>query len=352
MTNNELRDLIAYDLHYKRRLSYKKIAQTLQLVGYPGRTVLDELFEGVLSTVARKELEHRVFEAYPELFTERNPAAEFGSKAHQDYYATRHGSRKTSDRASRARKAGSAALAADDPARERKAQEKAMTRILGPSGKTHAIKIIAQKKPLDLATLEHWSRQGWTLYPAATAPGQLGKLLFGTTENPTEAELQRILGPMGEARAVIVATSTAAITRAVVQDWRGMGYDVAPAPKRFREGNFPVIRNPKPRRTRRHVKKNPEYRDHATEAAIAKARDWFGLDSLLTEPELMDYQAPEAAVLIGRIVAIEYFSDKFDGKGRVYRHDFERQHDLILSVDGATMIVSPPMRVTKRGIEG
>jgi len=111
-------------------------------------------------------------------------------------------------------------------------------------------------------------------------------------------------------------------------------------------------KNPKPRKTRRKVKRNPEYKDHATEAAIAKAKDWFGLDSLLTEPELVDYQAPEAAVLIGRLVAVEYYSDKFDGKGRVYRHDLDRPRDLAVSVDGGTMMIFPPLKITKRGIEG
>ena len=118
------------------------------------------------------------------------------------------------------------------------------------------------------------------------------------------------------------------------------------------EGIFPVNKNPKPRRVRKTVHKNPPARDHVTEAAIAKARDWFGLDSLVTEPELLDWKPPEAAVLIGRLVAIEYSSDKFDGKDRVYRHELDRTRELYVSIDGSCFIVTPALRVTKRGLEG
>lgn len=108
----------------------------------------------------------------------------------------------------------------------------------------------------------------------------------------------------------------------------------------------------KPRHTRKTVRRNPAQRDHATEAAIAKAKDWFGLDSLLTEPEQLAWTPPAAAVLIGRLVAIEYASDKYDGKERVYRHDLDHPRDLAISIDGSTMIVTPALRVTKRGLEG
>lgn len=116
-----------------------------------------------------------------------------------------------------------------------------------------------------------------------------------------------------------------------------------------------VSKNPgRPRKVRRSVKRNPEpgRLDKVTQAAIAKAKDWFGDESLVTAPELVEWEPPAAAVLIGRIVAIEYYSDKFDGKGRVYRHDVTGQRDLAISIDGGTMMVFPPLRVTKRGIEG
>lgn len=93
-------------------------------------------------------------------------------------------------------------------------------------------------------------------------------------------------------------------------------------------------------------------RKDATTKAIAKARAWFGRDDLVTEPETLPWTPPEAVVELGRILAIEYLSDKFDGKMRAYRHDFTKNRTIAVSVDGGTVIVTPPMRITKRGIEG
>lgn len=90
----------------------------------------------------------------------------------------------------------------------------------------------------------------------------------------------------------------------------------------------------------------------AVTVAINKAKDWFGRDDLVTDPETLPWSPPAAAVEIGRLVAIEYLSDKFDGKSRVYRHEFTKNHAVAVSVDGGTMIIFPPMRITKRGIEG
>jgi hypothetical protein len=108
----------------------------------------------------------------------------------------------------------------------------------------------------------------------------------------------------------------------------------------------------RPRGSRKTVHKNPPERDHATEAAIAKALEWFGEESLLTDPEDLPWTPPAAAVLVGRLVAIEYASDKWDGKERVYRHDLDRPCNLAISIDGSTIILDPPLRVTKRGLEG
>lgn len=86
---------------------------------------------------------------------------------------------------------------------------------------------------------------------------------------------------------------------------------------------------------------------------LAKALAWFGDENLLTEPRILkNYEAPQAAVEIGEIVAIEYDSNKFDGVSRIYRHDATRKRKLFISPDGATLIVWPPFKITKRGIEG
>lgn len=104
------------------------------------------------------------------------------------------------------------------------------------------------------------------------------------------------------------------------------------------------------------AKKNPAgYGDHGPEerAALKKAKAWYGDEELVTEPKpLRGYSAPTAAVEIGTITAIEYDSNKFDGKGRIYRHDVTKKRKLFISLDGSTLIVWPPFKVTKRGIEG
>jgi len=113
------------------------------------------------------------------------------------------------------------------------------------------------------------------------------------------------------------------------------------------------------------VKKNPspgveKFGDHATAtqriaaaAAERKARAFFGHPDLETRAKkLKGYKAPLAFVDIGNVVALEYDSDKFDGIERIYRHEAEKKRKFLISVDGSTIIVHPPFKITKRGIEG
>ena len=86
--------------------------------------------------------------------------------------------------------------------------------------------------------------------------------------------------------------------------------------------------------------------------AEKKARAWFGKDSLVTKAQEIDWTPPESAVHIGQFIAIEYLSDKFDGVKRIYRHDVTKVRQMLLSPDGSTIIVDPPFKITKRGIEG
>jgi hypothetical protein len=90
----------------------------------------------------------------------------------------------------------------------------------------------------------------------------------------------------------------------------------------------------------------------ATKEATRKAEEWFDCEALMTEPQQLKWKPPRAAVLVGQIVAIEYLSDKFDGKERVYRHEFDELRLMAISPDGATIVVDPPMKITRRGIEG
>ena len=93
-------------------------------------------------------------------------------------------------------------------------------------------------------------------------------------------------------------------------------------------------------------------RSEATQEATRKAEEWFGSDDLVTKPERLAWTPPKAAVMVGQIVAIEYLSDKFDGVERVYRHEFDEMRLMAISPDGSTIVVDPPMHITRRGIEG
>ena len=86
--------------------------------------------------------------------------------------------------------------------------------------------------------------------------------------------------------------------------------------------------------------------------AEKKARAWYGKESLVTAAQEIDWTPPESAVHIGQMVAIEYLSDKFDGTKRIYRHDVTKVRQMLLSPDGSTIIIDPPFKITKRGIEG
>lgn len=91
----------------------------------------------------------------------------------------------------------------------------------------------------------------------------------------------------------------------------------------------------------------------AEKQALEKARAFYGNDELVTVPKkLKTYKMPEAFLDAGEFIAIEYDCIKFDGESRIYRHEITKKRRLLISVDGSTMIVDPPLRITKRGIEG
>lgn len=90
----------------------------------------------------------------------------------------------------------------------------------------------------------------------------------------------------------------------------------------------------------------------AVKKAEKKAAAWYQNRNLVTKARVVKRKLPEAFVEVGTIAAIEYESDKFDGEDRLYRHEVTKKRKLYLSVDGSTMIVQPPFKITKRGIEG
>lgn len=217
--------------------------------------------------------------------------------------------------------------------------KKNLERVLGPSGLAGGVKVSkANGKSFKAADVEAFLASGWGVMAAGSVaarpgagplPGSDGRDFIFTNPEP--------LGPNGTARALILVGSVDAETVGALQM---DGLDVSAAPRGIKEGK---TRNP------------GGYGDHGPEerAALKKARAFYGDDSLVTQPKpLRGYVAPNAAVEIGELVAIEYDSNKFDGEPRIYRHDVTKKRKMFISIDGSTIIIQPPLKVTKRGIEG
>lgn len=273
----------------------------------------------------------------------RRGANEFGSDQWNEDHGLRHGSRPTSDKTKRVKARAHAAEvtanaeereAATFWAQEKKRQAATLERILGPTGKAHAIKLIPIGRPFTRTDLEQFIENGLKVFPAGTVSAKMGFPLAAHTalqRNPDD--LLKILGASGEARAVILASSRPTFNAAMVERWRNMGFDIGPAPVRLRDG---LVKNPSADVAR----------------ATKKAHDWFRRADLVTAPEMVNWTPPKAAVHVGQILAIEYASDKFDGEDRAYRHEVTKHRELYLSPDGSTLIVDPPFKITTRGIEG
>lgn len=232
----------------------------------------------------------------------------------------------------------------------RQTEKKTLEKIIG----TFAVTVA----PSDGSTItrEHmrdFSESGWNPAAAPTAPARLGSRLPGSKRekvdqdepfyNPSDP-----LGPLGEARAIVLR-SDIPLDLDTLTTIRHHGFDLSPAPPKMRQTPpQSITRNPSPGEMIAG-----EHASAETRKMLAKALAWFGNENLLTEPKLLkSYNAPEAVVEIGNFIALEYESNKFDGKPRIYRHDITRHRKLYISPDGSTIVIWPPLKVTKRGIEG
>lgn len=284
----------------------------------------------------------------------------------------------------------------------------ALRKVLGPTGHAQAVKVsLTNGEPFDFRHVDAFEEAGWKVEGAgsvAARPG-LGRLA-GVVNNPAP------LGANGTARALILVGP---VDRDTVHALRRDGLDIAAAPKRYREaptrnpgGNdtakrvYALIKKATDKgqawnaeelanrlkldmetvaagirslvrggliheagrdmfgsvylagTPQRGLFANPGKPTKAKAARIArkKAEAWFWEKDELTEPmELQGYHPPTSGILVGEIVAIEYRSRK-DGTAKVYRHDVTKKRDLIISVDGSTLIINPAFKITKRGIEG
>lgn len=220
----------------------------------------------------------------------------------------------------------------------------ALRRILGPSGKAHAVKISpADGSTIKQTDVDSFTRHGWKVVGTSTAPAKLGKTLPGIRRdepfwNPDP------LGDKGEARAVVILGHVNAET---VDGLRASGWDVSPAPKRLRE----AVKNPSPG-VMLHGEHATAAQRKAAAASKKKALAWHRDPQLVDTPQMFQWDPPSSFVDIGTIAAIEYESEKFDGKSRLYRHLVAKKRRLLLSTCGSVLLVFPPFRVTTRGIEG
>lgn len=327
------------------------------------------------------------------------------------HFRTRKPARAKRDRATTAKekKEHFASLEKHLEAGERK-RKTSLARILGPTGKASAVKIAkATSKPFTSADVAQLRELGWEVTGAISVtarPGTSGIPGVQFSDDDFTFTNPAPLGPNGTARALIIIGP---IDATMVDDLSSSGYDVTPAPKAIRDG---TKKNPSPAPIQKRVfealktsaKRNQALRadeladrlkapleavadslqrlagmnlvhtagadlfgpcwypgsparglfdnPSAKAKAMKKAKAWFQDDALVTKPQVIDWTPPEAAVHIGQFVAIEYLSDKFDGTKRIYRHEVTKVRQMLLSPDGSTIIVDPPFKVTKRGIEG
>lgn len=141
---------------------------------------------------------------------------------HEGEFLASHGLDKTS-----ARKAAS----------EHEKRQRIISRILGPSGVAGAVKISrADGKPFSAADVAAWRKAGWGIEAAGSVAGRVGTAsLPGTVVKAEDWPPYRNpepLGPGGLARGLVLVGQ---VDETLLLDLVADGYDVAPAPKRFRE---------------------------------------------------------------------------------------------------------------------
>jgi len=291
-----------------------------------------------------------------------------------------------------------------------RARARVIARILGPSGVAHAVKISrADGEPFRASDLAAWRSAGWTIEAAGTVAGRPGAGgLPGTVVRPEDWPPYQNPDPLGAgglARAFILTGGP--INEDLLLDLVADGLDLAPAPKKWREG---VAKNPADPKAKKKIyevmkaaaKKGQALREDeisdkaridaatvgealadlirnglahiagadlfgpcyfpgtpatglfanpsAEAKAEKKAAAWFQREP--SEARRIKLPATVEAVEVGRIVAIEYESDKYDGKRRVWRHESTKPRELHISTDGKVMVILPGFKITKRGIEG
>ena len=320
----------------------------------------------------------------------------FGSKAWNEYYHGRNKDKKRAKKPKATAKQKRIGQAKADEAlnahlgKASKARTARFARILGPTGKAHAVKVSnSNLEPFAFQDVDQFRQAGWEVVGASQVAAR----------NPAP------LGSQGLARALVILGP---VNRELLEQLEGNGLDVAPAPKAYREG---LKKNPAGSietavysRLKAATKKGEAWNAlelsekmgvalSQVEAALGalqkkgfahesgrdlfgpvfaagsparglfdnpkggtkarqKAQAWYGRDDLVTEPKPLKIADNLEFVEVGPILAVEYESNKFDGKKRAYRHDVTHKRIMHISTDGTVIIIKPGFTITKRGIEG
>lgn len=100
------------------------------------------------------------------------------------------------------------------------------------------------------------------------------------------------------------------------------------------------------------TKANP---DPALDRAVALSKQFHGFDPRRIKKVNIEW--PRALMLLGPCVRVDYYSDKFDGKGRIYYHDFEKPAAVYAAEspqpDGTNLlIIHGNFKIKPEGITG
>lgn len=125
---------------------------------------------------------------------------------------------------------------------EHEKRKRVISRILGPSGVAGAVKVSrADGEPFKASDVAAWRKAGWGIEAAGSVPGRVGSGgLPGTVVKAEDWPPYRNpepLGPGGLARGLVLVGR---VDETLLLDLVADGFDVAPAPKRFRE----ALKNP------------------------------------------------------------------------------------------------------------
>lgn len=291
-----------------------------------------------------------------------------------------------------------------------------MEKILGPHGKAAAVKLTKTSgEPFTMEEAEAFEAAGWGVMAAGTVPGKAGAGLRGLEALRMDLFQNPDLGPRGVARGIIIqgvvdraivdelrrqgydisaapkklreatknpgkggglkrklydlivkltkkgqAWNGEELARALKVDFSevdhllldlsGAGLIHSPGSDLF--GSTWLAGVPTPGLFRNPSSFEKEERKAARRSREAAER-WYGDPQLVNATKILrGYEFPDAFLDAGHISALEYESDKFDGSTRLYRHDVTKKRRLIISADGSTILVFPPFKITKRGIEG